>query len=83
MRQPAGQQRVDLDGAYRGAAVQQCKGQRTQAGADLEYVVVPVDAGRRDYPAHGVGIVNEVLALRFTRPEFEFFGQSPDLGPPE
>ncbi len=67
LRQPLGQHRVDLDGADRTATVQQCKGERAEAGADFQDVVVAVDSGGRHDPAHGVGVVNEVLPQRFTR----------------
>ena len=39
--------------------------------------------GRRHDAAHGVGVVDEVLAERLTRPEVEFLRQVPYLGPPE
>ena len=65
------------------AAVQQAKRQRTQPGADLQDVVMAVDTGRRHNPAHGVGIMNEVLAEGLARPKVEVFGQVPYLGPPE
>ena len=83
LRQPLGQHRVDLDGADRTATVQQCQGERAEAGADFQDVVVAVDPGGRHNPAHGVGVVNKVLPQRFTRPQFEFLGQPSDLGPPK
>ena len=62
------------------AAVQQGQRQRAEAGPDLEDVVVAVDSGRRNDAAHGVCVVNEVLAEGLTRPKVELFGQMPYLG---
>jgi hypothetical protein len=42
-----------------------------------------VDAGRRHDAPNGVGVVDEVLAERFARPEINLFRQVPYLGPPE
>ena len=67
----------------RDAAVQQRQRQRAQAGTHLEDVVVAVDPGRRHDAAHGVGVMDEVLAERLPRPEVKFLGQMPDLGAPE
>ena len=65
------------------APVQQGQRQRTQAGADLEDVVMPIDAGGRHDTANGVGVVDEVLAERFARPKVNLFRQVSYLGPPE
>jgi hypothetical protein len=46
-------------------------------------VVVPVDAGRRNDSANGIGIVNKILAEGFARPEINFSSQVSYLGPPE
>ena len=83
LRKLACQHRIDLDGGHRGAAVQQRQRQRAQSGTDLEHVVVAVDAGRRHDAANGVGVVDEVLAERLTRPEVDLLGQVPNLGAPE
>ncbi len=83
LRQSLGQHRVDLDGADGATPVQQCKGERTEAGADFEHVIVAVDAGRGDNPANGVSVVDKVLPQGFTRPEFELFGQPSDFGSPQ
>ena len=83
LRKLTRQHRIDLDGGHLGAAVEQGKRQGAQAGPDLEDVVVPVDAGRRNDAANSVGVVDEVLAERLARPEVDFFRQVPYLGPPE
>ena len=44
---------------------------------------MPVDAGRRNDSANGVGVVDEVLAEGFARPEVNLSRQVSDLGPPE
>jgi hypothetical protein len=44
---------------------------------------MPIDAGGRNDPADGVGVVDEVLAERLARPEVNLFRQMPYLGPPE
>ena len=49
-------------------------------GPDLEDVVLAVDSGCRNHTAHGVCVVNEVLAERLTRPEIQLFGEVPNLG---
>ncbi len=74
---------IDLDGGHRRAAVQQRQRQRAEAGPDLEDVVMLLTAGRGNDPADGVGVVDEVLSERLTRPEVEFLGQVSDLSAPE
>jgi hypothetical protein len=46
-------------------------------------MVVFVDPGRRNDPSNGVGVVNEVLAERLTRPKVDLLSQLPYLGPPK
>jgi hypothetical protein len=46
-------------------------------------MVVPVDTGGRNNAAHGVGVVDEVLAKRFAWPKINLFRQVSYLGPPE
>jgi hypothetical protein len=77
------QHRVDLDGGDPGAAVEQGQRQRSEAGSDLEDVVVTVDRGGRNDATNGVRVVNEVLAERLARPEVNLFRKMPYLGPPE
>ena len=83
LRKLPGQHRIDLDGGHPGAPVEQGKRQGTKARTDLEDVVMTIDAGGRDDTANGVGVVDEVLAERFTRPEVNLFRQVSYLGPPE
>jgi hypothetical protein len=82
-RQLARQQRIDLDGGHPGAPVEQGERQGAQAGTDLEDVVMTMDARGGDDTANGVGVVDEVLAIRFTWPEVNFFRQMAYLGPSE
>jgi hypothetical protein len=42
-----------------------------------------MDARGGDDTANGVGVVDEVLAIRFTWPEVNFFRQMANLGPSE
>jgi hypothetical protein len=79
----SGKHGIDLYCGYPGTPVEQCQGQGTQTRPDLENMVVPVDTGRRNYPTNGVGVVDEVLAERFARPEINLFRQVSYLGPPE
>jgi hypothetical protein len=44
---------------------------------------MPVDARRRNYATNSVGVVDEILAERFARPEINLFRQVSYLGPPE
>ena len=83
LRQLPRQHRIDLHGGHPGAPIEQGQRQRTQTGTDLEDVVMPIDPGRRNDTANGVGVVDEVLAERFARPEINLFRQMPYLGPPE
>ena len=82
-RKLARQHRIDLDGGHPRAPVEQGKRQGTKARTDLQDVVVPVDAGRRNDSANSVGVVDEVLAEGFARPEVNLSRQVSYLGPPE
>ena len=82
-RQLAGQHGIDLHRGHARSAIEQSQGQRSQAWADLQNVVMPVDTGRRNYPTNSVGVVDEILAERFARPEINLFRQVSYLGPPE
>jgi hypothetical protein len=62
LRQLPREQRIDLHGRHPGAPIEQGQRQGTQAGTDLEYVVVAIDSGRRNDATNGVGVVDEVLA---------------------
>lgn len=85
LRQALGQHGgVDLDRTHgRPPAVQQRQSQGTQAGADFQDMVVLIDPGGGDNTAHGICVVHEILAQRFTRLEVEFFGEISDLGSPK
>jgi hypothetical protein len=83
LRKLPGQQRIDLNGGHPGAPIEHGQRQGTQAGTDLEDVVVPVDARSRNDTANGVGVVNEVLAEGLARPEVNLFREMAYLGPPE
>ena len=80
VRQLRCQHRVDLDGGHPRAAIEQCQRQRAQSWPDLENVVVAVDSGGRNHTAHGICVVNKVLAERFTRSKVELFGEMPNFG---
>jgi hypothetical protein len=56
------QHRIDLHGGDPGAPIEQGKRQGTQAGTDLENVIMTIDPGGRNDTANGVGVVDEVLA---------------------
>ena len=43
-------------------------------------MVLAVDSGCGNHTAHGVGVVNEILAEGLTRPEIELFGEVPNFG---
>jgi hypothetical protein len=79
VRQLACQHRVDLHGGDLGTAVQQRECQRAETGPDLQDVVLTVDSGCRNHTAHGVCVVNEILAVGLTRPEIQLFGEVPNF----
>jgi hypothetical protein len=79
----ARQHGIDLYGGHPRAPIEQRQRQRTQAGTDLEDVVMTIDSGSRNDTANGVCIVDEVLAEGFAGPEINLFRQMPYLGPPE
>ncbi len=81
--QPPGQQRVDLHGAHRAGGLEQSEGQRAESGADLEHDVVGGQVGGADDPAHGVGVVHEVLPEPLGRPQAQLVGERPHLGGPQ
>ena len=83
VRQLSGQHWVDLHGGDPRAAIQQRQRQRAEAGADFEDVVVAVDSGCRNHTAHGVCVVDKVLAEGLPRPKIELFGEMPYLGSTE
>ena len=82
-RQLSGQHRIDLHRGHPRTPVEQGERQGTQARTDLEYVVLPVDAGRRNDPANSVGVMDEVLAKGLAWPEIHLPRQVSYLGPPE
>ena len=71
---------VYLPGGDLGAADQPRAGPRPETGSDLEDVVLAVDSGCRNHTAHGVCVVNEILAVGLTRPEIQLFGEVPNFG---
>jgi hypothetical protein len=46
-------------------------------------MIVPIDAGRRNDSTNGIGVMDEVLAIRFAWPEINLSRQVSYLGPPE
>ena len=82
-RQLPCQHRVDFHRSHPGAPIEQGQRQGTQPRTDLEDMVMPMDSGGRHDAAHGVGVVDEVLAKRFTWPKIHLSCQVSYLGPPE
>jgi hypothetical protein len=80
VRQLSGQHGVDLHGGDAGAAVEQRERQRSEPWPDLEDMVLPVDSRRRNHTAHGICVVNKILAEGLTRPKVEFLGKVPNFG---
>ena len=71
-RQGGGQHGVDLHGNHPRPGLQQPEGERPQTGTDLQHRLLrPVDVGKPDDPAHGVGVDDEVLPPALGRPDVE------------
>ena len=53
----------------------------SEPGPTSSNVVLAVDSGCGNHTAHGVGVVNKILAEGLTRPKIELFGKVPNFGP--